>query len=140
MTVYQLRNKIKKLKEQIVDCEEEIINCRRKRELREEVLFRVQSKRDTFEGFFCEQKSRIQKAGESIPNMSFIARFKEEFVGILEGKEYQKAIDGYGQAEWSLRTAMESLRCRENDLRYEIHIKEAELESLQRELRYMEQE
>lgn len=58
----------------------------------------------------------------------------------MEGAEYQRAVDGYAQAEWSLRNKRDMLACHESDLRYEISRKEAELESLQRKLRYMEQE
>lgn len=139
-TTYQLRNKIRNLKEQITECEDEIAGCRHKMELSENALFQVQNKRNEFEGFFGERRNKIRRISESFPNMSFLTGFQEELAGFMEGAEYQRAVDGYAQAEWSLRNKRDMLACHESDLRYEISRKEAELESLQRKLRYMEQE
>ena len=138
MTVYQLRNKIRNLKEQIEDYEDEIRSCKRKIERKEETLFLVQKKRNMFEEFFYRWKSRIQKTGEEFQNMFFISKFQEDFTEFLEGMEYQRAVEGYGQAVLSLKTEMESLWCHESDLRHAILEKETELESLQKRLRNME--
>lgn len=138
MTVYQLRNKIRNLKEQIEDYEDEIRSCKRKIERKEETLFLVQKKRNMFEEFFYRWKSRIQNTGEEFQNMFFISKFQEDFTEFLEGMEYQRAVEGYGQAVLSLKTEMESLWCHESDLRHAILEKETELESLQKRLRNME--
>lgn len=140
MTTYQLRNKIRNLKEQIAECEDEIAGCRCKMELSEHVLFRVQNERNEFEGFWDERRSKIRRISECFPNMSFLTGFQEELAGFMEGAEYQRAVEGYAQTEWNLRNKRDTLACHESDLRYEISRKETELESLQRKLRYMEQE
>lgn len=140
MTVYQLRNRIRSLKEQIADCEGERIACRRKIERWEEVIFRVRNNRDSFEQFCCGRKSRVRSINQTLLGMAFIPSYQEDLVGIMEGKEYQQAIEGFEDAERNCRRKKDGLEYREGELEREIGRKEEELEELQKRLRYIEEE
>lgn len=140
MTVYQLRNKIRNLKEQIADCEEEVLSCRYKMELHESVLARVQRDRYQLEEFLYIRRNRIRSMQEKFPHIFCAAGYQEELGSFLEGTEYQQTLQGYEQTEWSIKNHRDALTCREADLRYEIRTKEEEIERLQRKLRQMEQE
>lgn len=140
MTIYQLRSKIRNLKEQIADCEGEAVSCRNKIELHEIVLSRVQNSRNQFEELLYVRRNKIRSMQDKYPHMSFVKGYQEDWSSFLEGSEYQRTMQGYDQTEWNLKSNREALACRESDLRYEIRAKEEELERLQRKLRQMEQE
>lgn len=140
MTAQQLRSKIRNLTAEIEEYQSQIINCGHEIEKREEVLFRVRNKRNTFENFFGERKERIRKTSENLPNMFFVSGFQEDLAGFMEGKEFRKAMDSYEQAEQNLRKAMESLFCKEEELRQKSRMREVQLEELQRRLRNLEWE
>lgn len=140
MTAQQLRRKIRNLEEEIEEYQSQIRNCGHEVEKREYALSRVRNKRNNFENFFGERKERIRKTSESLPNMSFVSGFQEDLAGFMEGREFGRAMDSYGQAELTLRKVMESLFCKEEELRHKSHTKERELEDLQRKLRNLERE
>lgn len=140
MTVYQLRNKIRNLKEQIADCEDEIISCRYKIELHESVLSRVHGERYQFEEFLYIRRNRIRSMQEKFPHISCAVGYQEELSSFMEGTEYQQTLQGYEHIEWNIKNCRDALTCREADLKYEIRTKEEEVERLQRKLRQMEQE
>lgn len=79
MTVYQLRNKINNLKQQITDCENGIRKCQSDREYRENILVVVQNKRDTLKVFAVSGKMEY-KQSETICQICLLW---QEFMKIL---------------------------------------------------------
>ena len=138
MTICRLQNKIKSLKRKITEHESEMASCRYQIELHECVLERVQNTRNQFEEILCTRKNKVKGMQDKFSHMSFVAGYQQDLVGFMEGTEYQQAVEGYCQAEWSIRNNLNRLICHENDLKYEIHIKEEEVEQLERKVRQME--
>lgn len=138
MTICQLQNKIKSLKRKIAEYESEMKSCRHRIELHECVLGRVQNARNQFEEVLCIRKNKVKGMQDKFSHMSFVAGYQQDLAGFMEGTEYQQAMEGYCQAEWSIRNSLNHLICHENDLKYEIHIKEEEVEQLERKVRQME--
>lgn len=140
MTARQLQKKIRSLKEQMIDCEEEKEACQRKVEHWEVAMLRVRGNRECLEEFCCQRKNRIRSTCCILPGMSFLSNYQEEHTEFLEGRGFQNAMAGLEEAERNLWKKKDELEYRIEDIRREIRRKEEELEELQRKLRYMEQE
>ncbi len=138
MTICQLQNKIKSLKRKIAEYESEMKSCRHRIELHECVLGRVQNARNQFEEVLCTRKNKVKSMEDRFSHMSFVSGYQQDLAGFMEGMEYQQAVEGYCQAEWRIRNNLNTLTSHENDLKYEIHIKEEEIEQLERKVRQME--